>query len=65
MGWFALGRVLFVAIVAYSAAILRPLPAGVPANAAFGLAAAALVVILEIRLRECPSGCPVGLHARR
>ena len=52
MGWFALGRVLFVAIVAYSAAILRPLPAGVPANAAFGLAAAALVVILEIRLRE-------------
>ena len=52
MAWFALGRLVFVAVVAYSAAMLRPLPAAVPANVAFGLAVAALIVLLESRLRE-------------
>ena len=52
MAWFALARVLFVATVAYAAALLRPLPLGVPTNVAFALVLAALVVLFESRLRE-------------
>src|SRR5437867_1752420 len=52
MAWFALARILFVAAVAYSAALLHPLPLGLPANVAFGLVLAALTVVLERRLRE-------------
>jgi uncharacterized protein YacL len=52
MAWFKLARGLFVAAVAYAAAILRPLPVGVPANVAFALGLAALVVFFESRLRE-------------
>ena len=52
MAWFALARVLFVASVAYSAALLHPLPLDVRANIAFGLALAGLMVLLESRLRE-------------
>ena len=52
MAWFALARVLFVAAVAYSAALLHPLPFGLPANIAFGLILAAAMVALESRLRE-------------
>src|SRR6185295_19987248 len=52
MAWFALARVLFVAAVAYAAAILEPFPFGVPANVVVALALAALVVFFESRLRE-------------
>jgi len=52
MAWFALGRIMFVVIVAYAAALLQPLSAGVPANIGFGLTLAALVVLFEGRLRE-------------
>src|SRR2546425_6246454 len=52
MAWFALSRVVSVASVAYSAALLHPLPAPVPANIGFGLVLAALIVVLERRLRE-------------
>jgi uncharacterized protein YacL len=52
MAWFALGRVLFVAAVAYAAALIRPLPFGVPANVGFALVLAALVVAFERWLRE-------------
>jgi len=52
MAWFALARVLFVAAVAYAAAVLRPLPLGLPANLAFALTLAALGVVFERRLRE-------------
>jgi uncharacterized protein YacL len=52
MAWFALARVLFVAAVAYSAALLHPLPLGVPANVMFALLLAAAVVAVETRLRE-------------
>jgi len=52
MAWFALARVLFVAVVAYAAALLRPLPLGVPVNVGFALVLAALVVLFESRLRE-------------
>ena len=36
MAWFVVARVLFVVVVAYSAAVLHPLPAGLPANVVFG-----------------------------
>src|SRR5213083_1964978 len=69
MAWFALARVLFVAAVAYSAAVLLPLPVGLPANVGFALALAALVVLFESRLRETAVtrvlgaliGCAIGL----
>jgi uncharacterized protein YacL len=52
MAWFALARVLFVAAVAYAAALLQPLPFGIPVNVGFALALAALVVVFESRLRQ-------------
>ena len=69
MAWFALGRLFFVAIVAYAAALLQPLSIGLPANLVFGLALAALVVLVESRLRETAVtrifgaliGCAIGL----
>jgi uncharacterized protein YacL len=69
MAWFTLARVLFVAAVSYAAAILEPVPVGVPANAAFGIVLAGLVVAFESRLREMPItrvlgaliGCAIGL----
>src|SRR6266542_3677562 len=52
MAWFALARILFVAAVAYAAALLQPLPFGIAVNVGFALALAALVVVFESRLRE-------------
>src|SRR5438309_5010978 len=52
MAWFALARVLFVAAVAYAAAVLHPLPGGLAANVAFALTLAALVVVVERRLHD-------------
>src|SRR3977135_1112143 len=52
MTWFALARVLFIAAGAYTSALLRPLPFGVPANIVFALVLAGLVVLFESRLRE-------------
>ena len=51
MAWFALARCLFVAAVAYAAAILQPFTLGVAVNVLFALALAALVVVFETRLR--------------
>jgi uncharacterized protein YacL len=73
MGWFALLRVLFAAIVAYAAAILHPLSFGLAANLAFGLVLAGLVVFCESRLRQTAVtrvlgallGCAVGLLIAR
>lgn len=73
MAWFALARVLFVAAVAYAAALLQPLPVGVPANVVFALVLAALVVLFESRLRETAVthilgaliGCTIGLLIAR
>jgi len=69
MAWFALARGSFVAIVAYAAAILQPLPVGLALNVVFSLSLAALVVLFESRLREIAItrvlgaliGCAVGL----
>jgi len=73
MAWFALARVLFVATVAYAAALLQPLSLGVPSNIAFGLGLAGLVVLFESRLRETSItrvlgaliGCAIGLAIAR
>jgi uncharacterized protein YacL len=69
MAWFALARVVFVAVVAYTSAILLPLPVGAVANLTFGVILAALVVLFESRLRETAItrvlgamiGCAIGL----
>src|SRR5579864_3218490 len=69
MAWFALARLMFVAAVAYAAAILRPFPFGPVVNISFALGLAALVVLLESRLRETAVtrvlgaliGCAIGL----
>src|SRR6266581_8534231 len=60
MAWFALARILFVAASAYAAALIRPLPLGVPANVAFALVLAALVVALERGLRETSGAHVLG-----
>ena len=73
MAWFALARVLIIAAVAYAAALLKPLPAGVLPNVAFAVILAALVVAFESRLRAtAPTrvlgaliGCIVGLGIAR
>ena len=73
MAWFVLARVLFVAIVAYAAAILRPLAFGLSINIAFGLVLAFIVVLFEMRLRETAVtrvlgalvGCAIGLLLSR
>ena len=73
MAWFVLARLLFVAIVAYAAAVLQPLSFGLPVNVAFGLALAGVVVLFESRLRETAVtrvlgsliGCAIGLLISR
>ena len=73
MAWFALARLFFVAAVGYSAALLLPLPFGVPVNVAFGVALAGLAVLFEARLRDMPParvlgailGCAIGLLLAR
>ena len=73
MAWFTLARVLFIAAVAYAAAILRPLAFGLPINIAFGLVLAGIVVLFEARLRETAVtrvlgaliGCAIGHRPQR
>jgi uncharacterized protein YacL len=50
MGWFILARLLFVSAIAYVAALLSPIPGGWAPNVGFGVALAALVIVLESRL---------------
>jgi uncharacterized protein YacL len=52
MAWFALARLLLVAAVAYSAYQLQPVEGGVLPNLIFGCILGALVVVLEIRLKN-------------
>ena len=73
MAWFVLARVVFVAIVAYAAAVLHPLAFSLPVNVAFGLVLAGIVVLFEARLRETAVtrvlgallGCAIGLLIAR
>jgi uncharacterized protein YacL len=52
MTWFALARVLFVAAIAYSAYQFHPVAGGIIPNLAFGSVLGALVVVLEVRLKD-------------
>jgi uncharacterized protein YacL len=52
MAWFALARVLFVAAVAYSAYQLQPVVGGILPNLVFGSVLGALVVVLEMSLKD-------------
>jgi uncharacterized protein YacL len=52
MAWFALARVLLVAAVAYSAFQLQPVDGGLLPNLIFGCILGAMVVVLEIRLKN-------------
>jgi uncharacterized protein YacL len=73
MAWYVLARVLIVAAVAYSAALLQPLPVGLLWNVFFAVVLAGLVVAFETRLRvTSPArilgallGCAVGLTIAR
>src|ERR1700687_889574 len=74
MAWSALGRGLIVAAVAYSAALLQPVPVGgVAANVAFALVLAGIVVVVERWLLQTSSsrlfaaliGSAVGLGIAR
>jgi uncharacterized protein YacL len=73
MAWFTIARLLFVAAVAYAAALLQPLAFGPVANLVFGLLLAGLVVVFEARLHETEItrmlgslvGCAIGLALAR
>jgi uncharacterized protein YacL len=55
MAWFVGARVLFVAAVAYTAALLQPLPGGIAANVGFAALLAVGVIGIEARLRSVPA----------
>ncbi len=73
MLWSALVRALFLAIVAYAAAVVRPLAVGIPANVVLAVVLGAVVLLVEARLRETAIsrvlgallGCGVGLLIAR
>jgi len=52
MSWSVLARVLFIAAVGYSGFQLEPFPIGAPGNTSFGLVVGAVVVLLELYLRD-------------
>jgi uncharacterized protein YacL len=52
MSWSVVVRVLFTAALGYSAFQVAPLPVGAAWNALFGLAVGAIIVGLELRLRQ-------------
>ncbi|HEX7088457.1 MAG TPA: PIN domain-containing protein [Vicinamibacterales bacterium] len=52
MAWFVLARLLFVAAVVYTAALLQPLRGGLAINVAFGFGLAAVFIAFEVRLKH-------------
>jgi uncharacterized protein YacL len=52
MSWFLLARVLFIAAVAYAAALSRPFGPALSVNLAVGVALGLLIVWVEARLRD-------------
>jgi uncharacterized protein YacL len=52
MAWFVLARLVFVAAVGYSAFQLQPLSGGALPNLEFGTIMGALIVALEMRLKD-------------
>jgi uncharacterized protein YacL len=60
MTWFVFARVLFVAAVAYSAFLLRPVHELAAVNLVFGMGLAALLVVFETQLRDTPVSSMLG-----
>jgi uncharacterized protein YacL len=60
MAWFALARLLFVATVTYTAAVLQPLPGGVFVNLAFAGALSGVAVFFESRLKDISASRVIG-----
>src|SRR2546427_4569048 len=52
MAWFVLARLLFVAAVGYSAHQLQPVDGGLVPNLLFGIVIGALIVGLEVRVKD-------------
>ena len=60
MTWSAFARVLIVAAVAYTAAVVQPLPVGLYGNVAFAVVLAAVVIFFETRLSTTPPSRLLG-----
>jgi uncharacterized protein YacL len=60
MTWFVFARVLFVAAVAYSAALVKPVHELAIVNVLFGAGLAGLVVVFESQLRETAVSSMLG-----
>jgi uncharacterized protein YacL len=60
MAWFALARIVIVAAVGYTAAMLQPLPFGLLPNVLFGVALVLVVVALEYGLHDTAPSRVVG-----
>ena len=60
MTWFVFARVLFVAAVAYSASLVRPVHEMALVNVLFGAGLAGLVVVFETQLRDTPVSSILG-----
>ena len=60
MTWFVFARVLFVAAVAYSAALVKPVHDLAIVNVLFGAGLAGLVVVFESQLRETAVSSMLG-----
>ena len=60
MAWFIIARLLFVTAVGYSAYQLQPLSGGALPNLEFGTVMGALIVALEMRLKNIPVTHMIG-----
>jgi uncharacterized protein YacL len=60
MGWFLVVRMAFIGAMSYVASLIQPVPGGMFVNAGFGLVLAALVVVLETRLRDASVTAVLG-----
>ncbi|HET6675820.1 MAG TPA: PIN domain nuclease, partial [Nitrospiraceae bacterium] len=52
MPWFLIARLIFVAVVAWAAALLRPFAASAAVDGAIGALLGVVIVLVETRLRE-------------
>ncbi|MGI8672534.1 MAG: hypothetical protein ACR2LU_07985, partial [Luteitalea sp.] len=60
MTWFVFARVLFIAAVAYSASLVRPVHELAQINVLFGAGLAGLVVLFETQLRDIAVSSMLG-----
>jgi len=60
MAWLILARMLLAAVLAYTAVLFQPLDGGLPINVGFALGLAALIILLELRVRRTPPTAVIG-----